>query len=78
VTGTVFLWVVFVVAGLWVASHVVRPLLIVALAALLAYVVSPAVRLLSCMMPLPFAIELVYLALVGLVGGVGPTTRAHV
>lgn len=71
VTVTIFLWVVFAVAGLWVATHLVRPLLIVVLAALLAYAVSPAVRLLSRVVPLPAAIVLVYLLLVGLIGGVG-------
>jgi predicted PurR-regulated permease PerM len=71
VTITVCLWVVFAVAGLWVASHLVRPLLIVVLAALLAYAVSPAVRMLSRAVPLPLAIVLVYLLLVGLIGGVG-------
>jgi len=71
VTVTIFLWLVFAVAGLWVVSHLVRPLLIVVLAALLAYAVSPAVRMLARALPLPAAIALVYLALIGLVGGVG-------
>jgi len=71
VTLTLFLWLVLAVAGLWVATALLRPLLIVALAALLAYAISPAVRLLSRVVPLPAAIVLVYLALVGLVGGVG-------
>jgi predicted PurR-regulated permease PerM len=71
ITLTLFLWLVLAVAGLWVATALLRPLLIVALAALLAYAVSPAVRLLSRLVPLPAAIALVYLALVGLVGGVG-------
>jgi len=48
-----------------------RPLLIVALAALLAYAVSPAVRLLARIVPLPAAIILVYLVLVGLAGVIG-------
>jgi predicted PurR-regulated permease PerM len=71
VTVTVFLWLVFAVAGLWVAAHLVRPLLIVVLAALLAYAVSPATRVLSRVVPLPAAIALVYLTLIGLLGGVG-------
>ncbi len=53
------------------ATALLRPLLIVALAALLAYAISPAVRLLSRVVPLPAAIVLVYLALVGLVGALG-------
>ncbi len=71
VTLTLFLWLVLAVAGLWVATALLRPLLIVALAALLAYASSPAVRLLARVVPLPAAIVLVYLALVGLAGGVG-------
>jgi predicted PurR-regulated permease PerM len=71
VTVTIFLWLVFAVAGLWVAAHLVRPLLIVVLAALLAYAVSPATRLLSRVVPRPAAIVLVYLLLVGLISGVG-------
>jgi hypothetical protein len=44
VTLTLFLWLVLAVAGLWVATALLRPLLIVALAALLAYAIAPAVR----------------------------------
>ena len=66
VTLTLFLWVVLAVAGLWVGVYLLRPLLIVTLAALLAYAVSPAVRLLARIVPLPAAIVLVYLVLVGL------------
>jgi len=71
VTLTLFLWVVLAVAGLWVGVYLLRPLLIIALAALLAYAVSPAVRLLSRIVPLPAAIVLIYLVLVGLAGGIG-------
>jgi predicted PurR-regulated permease PerM len=71
VTLTLFLWVVLAVAGLWVGVYLLRPLLIVALAALLAYAVSPAVRLLARIVPLPAAIILVYLVLVGLAGVIG-------
>ena len=78
ITVTIFLWIVFAVAGLWVASHLVRPLLIVVLAALLAYAVSPAVRLLARAVPYPLAIVLIYLLLVGLIGGVGYLFVANV
>ena len=71
VTLTLFLWVVLAAAGLWVGVYLLRPLLIVALAALLAYAVYPAVRLLSRIMPLPVAIVLIYLMLIGLAGGIG-------
>jgi predicted PurR-regulated permease PerM len=71
VTLTLFLWVVLAVAGLGVGVYLLRPLLIVALAALLAYAVSPAVRLLARTVPLPASIILVYLVLVGLASGIG-------
>lgn len=68
---TLFLWGVLAVAAVWAASYIVGPLLIVVLAALLAYAVAPVVRRLAQRIPLPLAIALVYLALVGLVSGVG-------
>ncbi|HEX2350687.1 MAG TPA: AI-2E family transporter [Ktedonobacterales bacterium] len=68
---TLFLWGVLAAAAFWAASYVVGPLLIVVLAALLAYAVGPFVRLLAQRIPLALAIALVYLALVGLVSGVG-------
>jgi predicted PurR-regulated permease PerM len=71
VPGTVVLWVVLAVAVVWAASYVIRPALIVALAGLLAYAVAPAVRMLAHKLPLPLAIVLVYLALIGFVGGIG-------
>jgi predicted PurR-regulated permease PerM len=71
VTLTLFLWVVLAAGGLWVGVYLLRPLLIVALAALLAYAVYPAVRLLARIMPLPVAIVLIYLMLIGLAGGIG-------
>ncbi|HEY7974186.1 MAG TPA: AI-2E family transporter, partial [Ktedonobacterales bacterium] len=68
---TLFLWGVLAVAAVWAASYIVGPLLIVVLAALLAYAVAPVARRLAQRIPLPLAIALVYLALVGLVSGVG-------
>jgi predicted PurR-regulated permease PerM len=71
VTMTVVLWVVLAVAVVWAASYFIHPVLIVALAGLLAYAVAPAVRMLARKLPLPLAIVLVYLALIGFVGGIG-------
>lgn len=53
-----------------VGIYLLRPLLIIALAALRAYVVSPAVRLLSRTVPLPAAFVMVYGVLVGLAGSI--------
>jgi predicted PurR-regulated permease PerM len=71
VTITVFLWAVFAVATLWLASLIVRPILIVIMAAMLAFAVYPAVRFVRRILPLPLAILVVYLILVGIVGVVG-------
>lgn len=71
VTITLFLWVVLAVATIWAASYIIRPVLIVVLAVLLAYAVTPLVRWLARLISFPVAIALVYLVLVGLVGGVG-------
>ena len=71
VTITLFLWVVLAVAAISAAFYIIRPMLIVVLAALLAYAVTPLVRRLARVISLPGAIVLVYLVLVGLVGGVG-------
>ncbi|HLJ81011.1 MAG TPA: AI-2E family transporter [Ktedonobacterales bacterium] len=70
-TITIFLWIVLAVAVLWAGAYIIRPVLIVALAGLLAYAVTPAVRALARKLPLPLAIVFVYLALVGFVGGIG-------
>ncbi len=71
VAVTLFLWGVLGVAMVWAASYIVGPLLIVVLAALLAYAVMPIVRGLARRIPLPLAIALVYLILVSLVSGIG-------
>lgn len=55
---------------LWAASHVARALLLIVLAALLAYALAPAVRLAERFLPRPLALLLVYLVLLGGVGGV--------
>jgi predicted PurR-regulated permease PerM len=68
---TLFLGLVLAIATVWAASYIVGPMLIVVLAALLAYAVTPIVRGLARRIPLPLAIMLVYLVLVGLVSGVG-------
>ncbi len=71
VTITVFLWVLLAAAMVWAISYVIGPLLIVVLAALLAYALTPVTRMFARVLPLPFAIICVYLALVGVLGGLG-------
>ena len=50
---------------LWLAGHVIRTLLLLTFAALLAYALAPAVKLLECVMPRFLAILLVYLIVLG-------------
>jgi predicted PurR-regulated permease PerM len=61
----------FVFIGLWLASHVLRAIILLILGALLAYTLWPAVRFLRRYMPRPLALLLVYLVLVAVIGGVG-------
>ena len=68
---TLFLGLVLAIATVWAASYIIGPMLIVVLAALLAYAVAPIVRGLARRIPLPLAIMLVYLVLVGVVSGIG-------
>jgi predicted PurR-regulated permease PerM len=71
VTFTVSLWVLLGVAAIWALSYVIGPLLIVVLAALLAYALTPIAQAVARVLPLPLAIVIVYLALIGVLGGVG-------
>lgn len=57
-------WFIVVAIVLWVASHIVGSLLVLILAALLAYALFPVVRFLSRYIPRALAILLVYLAVV--------------
>ena len=61
-------YVVFISLGLWLASHVVRALLLTVIAALVAYALLPAVHFLSRFMPRALALVIVYLLLLGSLG----------
>src|SRR5579864_4921146 len=50
---------------LWLAGHVVQSLLLLTVAALLAYALAPAVKLLERVMPRVLAILIVYLLILG-------------
>src|SRR5438477_8554874 len=53
---------------LWLAGHVIQALLLLTFAALLAYALAPAVKLLSRVMPRLLAILIVYLVVLGALG----------
>lgn len=63
-------WSAIVAAALWLASHVTRTLLIIAIAALLAYALTPLVGVLRRAMPRWAAIAIVYVLLLVLLGGI--------
>jgi len=50
---------------LWLAGHVIRTLLLLTIAALLAYALAPAVKVLERVMPRFLAILIVYLIVLG-------------
>lgn len=62
-------WIVLVMVILWMASHIVDALLVLIIAALLAYALAPLVKLLERIMPRPLAIGVVYLLVLGGLGG---------
>lgn len=67
----VLVWLIIASAALWVAAHFVRVLLIVVIAALLAYALMPAVAYLTRWTPRWVAILVVYLAFVSAIGALG-------
>jgi predicted PurR-regulated permease PerM len=64
-------WLALLGVALWLAAHVVRALLIVVIASLLAYALSPAVARLRRWLPRWLAILLVYVGLLGVLGVIG-------
>src|SRR5689334_12984659 len=64
-------WLIIVALVVWAASHVIRALLILIVAALLAYALMPAVKFLSRFLPRPLALLVVYLAFVSVIGALG-------
>ena len=62
---------VIVAVLVWAMAHVAHALLVVVIAALLAYALFPAVTLLSRYVPRAVAIVVVYLAVVSVIGAIG-------
>ena len=61
-------WIAVVAVVFWAAGHIVRSLLILAIAALLAYALAPGVRILHRFMPRFLAILIMYLIVLGAIG----------
>ncbi|HEX4203712.1 MAG TPA: AI-2E family transporter [Ktedonobacteraceae bacterium] len=60
-------WIALVAVALWAASHIIRTILVLAIAALLAFALYPIVKLLQRVMPRPVAIVIVYLVFLGVI-----------
>ena len=60
-------WIALVMLILWGAEHVIRALLLLLIAALLAYVLAPLVKIFQKVMPRFIAILLVYLVVLGVI-----------
>lgn len=58
-------WAAVVVLVLWAASHIVRSLLLLAIAGLLAFALAPMVRILQRFLPRIVAVLLVYIVVLG-------------
>jgi predicted PurR-regulated permease PerM len=64
-------WLAILAVVVWAGAQVIRALLILLLAALIAYALTPAVRFLARFLPRGLAILLVYLAFVSVIGAIG-------
>ena len=62
---TVLAWIVLAAVILWAASHVARSLVLLSIAAILAFALAPAVKLLQGRLPRLLAILLVYIIVFG-------------
>jgi predicted PurR-regulated permease PerM len=59
-------WALVIFVAFWAAGHIIGTLLVLAIAALIAYALAPITSLLRRWLPLPLAIAIVYLVFVGL------------
>ncbi len=64
-------WLAILAVVIWAGAQIIRALLILVLAALIAYALTPAVKFLSRFIPRGPAIALVYLAFVCAIGALG-------
>src|SRR5579859_1315128 len=67
----ILIWLVLLLVIFWLLSHIVNSLLLISLAGVLAYALTPAVGFLAHWLPRPVAIILVYILALGLIGALG-------
>lgn len=68
---TVLVWLAIATAAVWTAAHLIRVILILIVAALLAYALMPAVAFLTRWVPRWVALIVVYLAFMSVIGALG-------
>ncbi len=64
-------WLGIIFVFFWLIGHIIRALLLVAIAALLAYALSPVVDWLGRRLPRWLAVTIVYVAALAVLGGLG-------
>ena len=64
-------WLAILAGVVWAGAQIIQALLIVLLAALIAYALTPAVKVLTRFVPRSLSVFLVYLAFVAIIGGIG-------
>lgn len=64
----ILIWLAILLAALWLLSHVVTSLLLISLAAVLAYALTPAVKLLDRWIPRSLAVVIVYILALSALG----------
>ena len=67
----VLVWLIIATAAVWAAAHIMRAILILIIAALLAYALMPAVVFLTRWLPRWVALIVVYLAFMSVIGALG-------
>lgn len=63
-------WSLIIAGVLWLAAHIVHTVLMLALAALFAYALAPAVTILHRFLPKWLAVTIVYIAVLAIVGAI--------
>jgi predicted PurR-regulated permease PerM len=65
---SILAWSLVLFIAFWAAGHIIGTLLVLAIAVLIAYALTPLVAVLRRWIPWPFAILIVYLIFIGLLG----------
>jgi predicted PurR-regulated permease PerM len=67
----ILIWLAILLVSFWLLSHVITTLLLISLAAVLAYALTPAVKLLDRWLPRSLAVVLVYILALSVLSALG-------